>query len=260
MPEKSLSENYEEYYDKASIIPQQTDLEEVRLFSSLVRSNRSLEILDIGCAEGRLAVDLALKGHKVTVADVTHHYLNQALQWARENVVEIGAVKCNIEESTDQFHGRRFDVIFFMNIIEHLKNPVFGLVNIRKLMKDEGILFIHTPNVFNFSRFFRYLFKRKKLVDYYDVRNLKDYHFQTYDYMTLEKTLNFIGLKVDKILPTNLTLPIAHYFNIYNNHISKCLSKQFPFLSDTLLLQCRKVSPIDLDEQISYWNRNERNS
>lgn len=141
-----------------------------------------------------------------------------------------------------------------MDVIEHLKNPIAALENIRTLLQNNGMLYIHTPNVCTIYRFLNYFINRKKLINYYDSQNLGDLHFQTYDYLTLEKTLNFVGLKVYEIIPTKIHLPQERRSK-FLRYFSKFLSKQFPFFSDTLLLKCKKERPINIDEQISFWDK-----
>jgi len=244
-----FSDKYEELYEQASIFEQQTDEEEIMFFADLVSSTRQLNILDLGCAEGKLAVALALKGHKVTASDISQNFLERALDTAQRNSVEIGAVRCDIEENDAayRFWGESFDVIYFMNVIEHLRNPIRALENIRELLNSEGILFIHTPNVFTLNRIARYFLKRKKLMNYYAPQNLADIHLQKYDYLTIEQTLNFAGLRVRRMIPTKLTLP-------KKSVSSKWLARRFPFLSDTLLLECIRAKPIDMSCQILFWS------
>jgi len=254
MNEKTLPKNYEEYYEKASIILQQTDKEETYYFANLISHNKKLRILDIGCAEGELVLLLALKGHDVTAADISKNYLEKVVKSAQENSTKIRIMKCNIEDNISQFEDEKFDVIFFMDVIEHLRNPLIALENIRHLLNDDGVLFIHTPNVFTLSRLLRYIVARTKLIDYYEPSKLADLHFQTYDYLTLEKTLNFIGLKIHEIIPTKLTLPLVCRFRFFN-HFFKFLSKEFPFFSDTLLVKCKKAKPINIEQQIVFWSK-----
>lgn len=252
--DKTLFTHYEEFYDKAGIIPQQTDKEEVRFFADLVPHDKKIKILDLGCAEGELAIELALRGHDVTAADISQGYLNQCIKKAQENSVKLNVVRCDIENDISQFKGTKFDIIFFLDVIEHLRSPISGLTNIRKLLSNDGILFLHTPNICSFSHFLYLIRQRNKLINYYDPKNCWDTHLQMYDYTTLEKLLNFVGLKVYEVLPTKLSLPILSRFKFFNS-LSKFLAKKFPFLQDTLLLKIKKEKPIDMDKQILFWSK-----
>lgn len=245
--ERTLSGNYGEYYEKAAIFPQQLDERELRLFASLAPPGRS-EILDLGCAEGRLAVALARAGHRVSVGDVSPSQLRHAENLAAQAGVRLeGSYACNIEEGPGTLAGRRFDAVFFMDVVEHLKNPVKGLENIRSLLKENGVLVINTPNASTPHRFMWHLVRRGPSMDYYNPDKLGDFHFQTYDYLTLEKTLNFVGFKIAELVPNRITLP-----RLFS---SRLLARAFPLLSDTLLVKCRLAPPIDLDAQMEHWKR-----
>ncbi|MDB5048225.1 MAG: bifunctional 2-polyprenyl-6-hydroxyphenol methylase/3-demethylubiquinol 3-O-methyltransferase UbiG [Fibrobacteres bacterium] len=247
MAEKTLSSDYSDYYEKAAIFPQQLDQEELLRFQGMLPKG-SLDVLDLGCAEGRLAVGLARAGHRVSVGDIAPSQLRFAeAEAAKAGVVLQGSFHADIEAGIDAFAGRRFDAVFFMDVIEHLKNPVAGLEHLRALLKEDGVLILHTPNASTPYRFLWHLFRRGPSMDYWNPAKLQDFHFQTYDYLTLEKTLNFIGLKIAEVVPTRVTVP-----RLFS---SRALARLFPLLSDTLLVKCRKVAPIDLDSHLEHWKR-----
>lgn len=252
MEGKSLANHYQEFYDKASSIPQQLDDEELRLFLGLVPEGAPLRVLDLGCAEGKLALALAERGHRVTAADISGRQLAKVAAEAGRRGLPVVPVLCDIEAGGEAFGASRFDAIYLMDVIEHFKNPVIALEHIRALLSDDGRLFINTPNVFTLPRLLYYLLRPRKLVDFYASHRLWDFHFQTYDYMTLEKTLNFIGLRTERVVPTKVTVP-----RLFS---SRRLARMFPFLGDSLLLVCRKERPIDVDQQIAYWEESARKS
>jgi SAM-dependent methyltransferase len=220
-------------------------MEEVRFFSNLIGNSKKKRVLDIGAAEGKLSLQLALNGHDVTACDISNAFLKKAMTLCQEFGVSVRFEKCDIEGSGLQIE-EKFDVIFFLDVIEHLKNPINALVNIHGLLSKNGTLFIHTPNSYKILRILQNLTRKK--MNYYDARELWDLHFQTYDYFTLEKTLNFVGFK-STIIPTKITLPFA------SSILGKFLAQRYPSFSDTLLLKCYKHEPINIDEQINHWSK-----
>lgn len=245
--DRNLASRYREYYERASVIPQQEDGEEVERFAALVPAKQPLKILDLGCAEGGLSVSLARRGHRVTAADISQAQVDKVHRAAQEAGVGLETAVLDIEAGTGGLSPGSFDVIYFMDVIEHLQNPVQALLHIRSLLGPRGMLILHTPNCTSVFRLLRYVLRPRKLVNYYDPRHLSDLHFQTYDYMTLEKTLNFTGLKIKRLVPTTLTL-------LPRLRLRRA-ARWFPMLSDTLLCICRLAPPLDVEKQIEHWRR-----
>jgi SAM-dependent methyltransferase len=184
----------------------------------------------------------------VSAGDIAPTQLKFAQAEAERAGVKLeGTYLADIEAGIEPFAGKRFDAVYCMDVIEHLKNPVRGLEHLRALLKDDGHLILHTPNAVTLHRFLWHMAKRGPAMDFRDPRKLMDFHFQTYDYLTLEKTLNFVGLKIAEVVPTRITVPRLF--------ASRFLARLFPLLSDTLLLKCRKTAPIDLDAQIEAWKK-----
>jgi SAM-dependent methyltransferase len=253
--EKSLLDNYEEYYETASFISQQYDKGEVNRFADLAGpAGNNLEILDIGCAEGELVVSLAKRGNRVTAADISKTFLQQTAKRAKDSDVPVSTIFFDVEKDASAFNGKTFDIIYLMDVIEHLRSPAQALANIHALLRDTGALVIHTPNLCSLALLYRYIRFRARRENYFLPENLGDLHLQGYDYQTLEKALNFTGLQIEKVLPTAITLPLVYRF-AWAKPFSRVLSKLFPLISDTLLVRCRKVMPVDMEKQIDYWKK-----
>jgi SAM-dependent methyltransferase len=252
---KNLLSNYEEYYETASFISQQHDKGEVKRFADLAGpSGANLEILDIGCAEGELVVLLAKRGNRVTAADISKAFLEQAANRAAGSGASVSTIFFDVEKDITAFNDKKFDVIYLMDVIEHLRSPVKALANIRGLLRDNGTLIIHTPNLCSLALLYRYVRFRSRRENYFLPENLGDLHLQGYDYQTLEKVLNFVGLQIEKVLPTATTLPLIYRF-AWAMPFFRALSHLFPLISDTLLVRCRKVEPVDMEKQIEYWRK-----
>jgi len=249
---RNIFNSYAYYYEKASIFPQQSDIDEVKKFTSLVDNNKKYSILDIGAAEGELAISLSKMGHDVTAIDISKNQIDKILKKIKNQSYLLKAIKCNIEGNIECFQNHTFDYIFFMDVIEHLRNSTQSLDNIRLLLKDKGKLIIHTPNSCSFYKFIRYIVMPWKKQNFFNLNKLGNLHLQEYDYLSIEKTLNFMGFKVKKIVPTKLSIPIINKFKIFNL-VFIFLAKIFPLLSDSMLLICEKCEPINIDDLINNW-------
>ena len=112
---------------------------------------RNKEVLDIGCV-GRAASyghPEWLHGKICKVAasclgiDIQHEKVKK-LQEFGYKVVYGNAETVNL--------NKKFDVVVASEVIEHLNNQGLFLQNMRKHLKDDGIMIITTPNCFSASR------------------------------------------------------------------------------------------------------------
>jgi 2-polyprenyl-3-methyl-5-hydroxy-6-metoxy-1,4-benzoquinol methylase len=100
-----------------------------------------LSILDCGCGIGEISSLLGKMGHKVTGIDIHQPSLQEAM--ARNiypTVKFLHADAVTFDSSTP------FDVIIVSELIEHIESPANLLTNIRRLLKEDGILILTLPN------------------------------------------------------------------------------------------------------------------
>jgi SAM-dependent methyltransferase len=234
---KTLIDNYEEVYEAGGQFPQQDNKKEVMFFSNLVSHKKPLRILDIGCAEGELSIELALRNHDVTALDVSRSFLDQVLKKAAYHGVAVRAVHANIEKEVPRIG--KFDAIYMMDVIEHFVSPPLALRNIRKMLADDGILIINTPNVANIRKFAGYALKPKKMVSP-DADRCGGLHLQEYDYFMLSQLLAFCGFRIRRFVPRST------------------FSRMFPKLGYNLLAICERAEPMDCGRIMEGWKKKRR--
>ncbi len=100
-----------------------------------------MRILDVGCAQGTLALLLAERGHRVTAVDIRPQFLEYAK--SRYTHGDIQFLAANVLE--DDLPGE-YDLIFANQIIEHLVFPELLLTRLRALLVPGGRLVTTTPN------------------------------------------------------------------------------------------------------------------
>src|SRR5262245_13017675 len=99
------------------------------------------KILDVGCAQGTLALLLAERGHDVVALDLRSHFLEYAESRYTHGQIRFvagNALECQLQE--------QFDLIFANQIIEHLVHPERLVERLKGLLKEGGKLVVTTPN------------------------------------------------------------------------------------------------------------------
>ena len=111
------------------------------IYADLCEGRGRLGVLDVGCAQGTLALLLAEHGHKVCAMDIRQQFLDYAA--SRH---EKGDVRLLCGNAMDADPGERFDVVFANQIIEHLVYPQKLVSRLASWLKPGGRLVVTTPN------------------------------------------------------------------------------------------------------------------
>jgi 2-polyprenyl-3-methyl-5-hydroxy-6-metoxy-1,4-benzoquinol methylase len=112
---------------------------------SLKLIGRSKKVLDVGCSDGYLlqAIRDKLKGI-VDGIEINPETARRASKYARK--VYVGSV----EDSNvlNQLH-ETYDVLLFMDVLEHCKDPWSVLEKTKPVLADDGYVIASVPNVAN---------------------------------------------------------------------------------------------------------------
>jgi 2-polyprenyl-3-methyl-5-hydroxy-6-metoxy-1,4-benzoquinol methylase len=111
------------------------------VYFALVPGGRPLDILDVGCAQGTLALMLAEQGHRVCAMDIRQPFLDYAA--SRH---ERGDIRFVCGNGLEADPGGKFDVIFANQIVEHLVRPQELVRHLARSLKPQGRLVVTTPN------------------------------------------------------------------------------------------------------------------
>ena len=92
-------------------------------------------VLDIGCGRGGYSLEFLKEGADVTSLDIT-----------RENFQNIHGAKFVMADASKlPFKSMSFDIVFCSSIIEHLKEPKKLLVEIKRVLRKDGICYLSFP-------------------------------------------------------------------------------------------------------------------
>jgi tRNA (mo5U34)-methyltransferase len=103
-----------------------------------------LRVLDIGCRDGFFAFEMERRGAaevvgidyaapEVTGFSVAAEILGSAVTYRVENVYDLSLER----------HGS-FDLVLFLGVIYHLRNPLLALDRIREVIRPGGLLFVES--------------------------------------------------------------------------------------------------------------------
>lgn len=100
-----------------------------------------MKVLDIGCGAGEFlarAKALGCDAYGVDIDEGTSTFLRETLH--------LNVMQCDIDAGTP-FQDNLFDVVVMRHSLEHAHNPLNALREVRRIMKQTGLLVIGVPNI-----------------------------------------------------------------------------------------------------------------
>lgn len=140
-----LYESDADYMDDLNVLTSSEDLilwhhlKAIKFIQSKFQSNATM--LDVGCFNGFFVKKLLSFGYDAQGLD----FNKSAVAYGQEKLgLGMRISTQTLEELFDQ--GRRFDVITLFEVLEHLPDTKTFLGNVSRLLKDNGVLILSTPN------------------------------------------------------------------------------------------------------------------
>jgi ubiquinone/menaquinone biosynthesis C-methylase UbiE len=112
-----------------------------------VLGNAEGRVLDCGCGDGTLTLELAKKGHGAVGADISPLNINRAL----DSIPDIPEMTARLDyyvadiESLP-FEDGEFDTVVITDTLEYLINPRRGLEEVHRVLREGGKALISVPN------------------------------------------------------------------------------------------------------------------
>jgi len=98
------------------------------------------QVLEVGCGLGYLTYALHVAGYDATGVDVSEISVNRATQTYGPYYKRIGL------DDLSELDGKRFRFIVLTEVIEHVMEPVAFLNSLKRLLADDGMILLTTPN------------------------------------------------------------------------------------------------------------------
>ncbi|MEU1545840.1 methyltransferase domain-containing protein [Nocardia sp. NPDC005745] len=108
----------------------------------------SLEVLDVGGGNGLDALELAARGHRVTIADISEQSLAEARAAAAQRGLadRVTTRQAGLDTLGHEFGSSRFDVLLCHNVIQYLPDLVGVIATLAVPLRVDGVLSVIAPN------------------------------------------------------------------------------------------------------------------
>lgn len=185
----------------------------VKILERIGRYKDTGRLLDIGCASGFLLDEARRRKWKVYGIEIS----KWAATYAKERL-NLNVIRGTVEDAA--FSDGYFDVIVMLDILEHLPDPKYTLQEARRVLKEDGVLYISTPNISSaISRILRAKWW-----------GINKFHLFYFSKKTLEKLLDVSGFKVKKYNP-HVRIFSINYWALRLKAYSYILYKILDFVS-----------------------------
>jgi SAM-dependent methyltransferase len=162
-------------------------------------------ILDVGCGDGGLLFAFKERGWKTFGADTSEKACRRALNTLGGNVYNCSLKTCS-------FPSKYFDVVFLNHVIEHMPNPIEELIEISRILKDDGIFFLSTPNIDSYQ----FEVTKDKWL-HLDIPR----HLIFYSPCNISLLLRRVGFEVVKIRFPLFDFPFDFFFSLKSKNTNK---------------------------------------
>ncbi len=147
-------------------------------------------VLDVGCGEGRFAVELLGAGARVVGIDVAE----EPLRRARERHPELD-LRLVAGEGPWELDDAGFDVVWAGEVIEHVTDTAAWLSEVRRVLRSGGSLLLSTP-AHGPLTLARLALSRRAFAGHFDPRSD---HVRFYSRHTLARLIGDFGFEQVKV-------------------------------------------------------------
>lgn len=158
----------------------------------LANIQNGAKILDVGCKHAFLCDFLTEKGFDCDYygVDISEKVIENLKR--KKGSFQV----CDVMKGLP-FEDGKFDYIFCLELLEHVDNPTFLLNQFKRVLKNDGILLLSTPNPYN------WLYILAELLRFPDTEG----HIMSFTFQNICRLVDFCGFRVKKRIGTYALMP-----------------------------------------------------
>ena len=101
------------------------------------------KILEIGCGIGSIVSELSKNGYEIAGTDIS----TQAIEYGLK---KYGDIKLQVQPAEElQFDNNSFDVVLSFDLFEHIAKIDRHISEVHRVLKDDGLYLLQTPNKYS---------------------------------------------------------------------------------------------------------------
>ena len=116
-------------------------------------SEPKMSILDIGCGSGIIMREVLTRGHNVVASDISEAMIREA----KRNTTDLPVDKKKFlvgDMNNIAAREQEYDFILCVGVLQYQKNDKKSILEISRVLKNNGFAIITVPNLFRFRIFF----------------------------------------------------------------------------------------------------------
>ena len=188
--------------------------------------------------------------------DLSYYWAAQTLICGGEEI-RMDSVNLNIEKNYYCEDGQPMDLVCFCEVIEHLiESPVKALLNVNKMLKQDGYLILSTPNVCRIENVAR-MIAGANLYDPYSGYGLYGRHNREFSRHEINLLLNLCGFEAEVMFTSDVHQEYAHnYYNVGKlMKLINTVPNRNADLGQYIFVRARKIRDVDAVELPDWLNR-----
>ena len=188
-------------------------LASIKILKRIEKYKKNGRLLDVGCATGFLLDEARHRKWEVRGIEMS----KWAADYARQKLnLDITTGPAEKTPFPDEF----FDVIVMIDVLEHLTNPKHVLLEIRRILKNDGILYISTPNIHSMA-------SKVLGAKWWGINK---YHLYYFSINTFKKMCDACGMKVKSFTSHVRIFSLSYWVQRFKVH-SRMLFNILSFIS-----------------------------